>query len=135
MSPGMPLRKSQTGATFIEVMAAVGVFSLVAVGLSPSLLSARKVADLGKNRSIATTLAADKLENIRTLGAGTLVLDTTGSDGPLNASGGTTGGIFSRSWSIGSGPISGVYLITTTVSWNEHGVGNSVKLVALARAQ
>ena len=58
---------SDAGASFIEVVAAVAVFAMVAIGLSPALLSARKIADLGKDQSIATALAQDKIEQIRQL--------------------------------------------------------------------
>jgi len=112
---------------FIEVVAAVGVFGVVAVGLSPTLLSARKVADLTKNQSIATSLAEDKIEQIRTLSS-----VTTGSDGPLNADG-TSGGIFTRTWTVNSNvPTSGVNQVVVTVSWNDRPNPSSVTLVTLA---
>lgn len=122
----------QDGATFIEIIAAVGIFSFIVVGLSPSLLSTRTVADLGKNRSVATTLATDKIEQIRTLSEGALA---SGSDGPLNASGGTTFGTFSRSWSVTANtPISGISRVEMTVTWTERAVTNSLRLVALVRS-
>lgn len=126
----MTARRGQLGATFVEVLSAVGIFSLVAAGLSPSLLSTRTMADLGKNRTIATTLANDKIEQLRTLSAGSLA---NGSDGPLNANGGTTGGLFTRSWAVTPNtPLDGISRVVTTVTWRERSGGvNMVQLVAL----
>ncbi len=122
----------QSGASIIELLAAVGVFAIVVVGLSPSLLSAKSVADLGKDRAIATTLAADKLEYLRQSGASLLV---TGSDGPLNSSGGTTNGIFTRHWTITpDSPIAGLTQILVYITWNERGTLNRVDLVAVAHS-
>jgi type II secretory pathway pseudopilin PulG len=121
-------RQSERGATFIEVLAAVGVFGVVAIGLSPSLLSARKFADLTKNQSIATSLADDKIEQIRTLSS-----VTSGNDGPLKADG-TSGGIFTRTWTVNPNvPVSGVNQVVVTVSWNDRPNPSSVTLVTLTR--
>jgi type II secretory pathway pseudopilin PulG len=123
-------RRSQRGATFIEVLVAVGIFSIVTIGVSPALLSAQKFADMGKNQSIATALAQDKIEEIRRMAAGSLA---SGSDGPLNASGGTTGGIFGRSWGVtANSPMSGSSRVVVNVAWNQNGRPHSVRLVTLA---
>jgi type II secretory pathway pseudopilin PulG len=117
---------SQQGASFVEVLAAVGVFSIVAIGLSPALLSSRKVAELGKNQSIATALAQDKIEQLRVLSSA-----TSGSDGPLQPNG-ATGGIFSRSWTVTANtPIPNVNRVTVTVTWRERPNTSSVTLVTL----
>ncbi len=118
--------RGQRGSTFIEVLAAVVVFAVVAVGLSPALLSTRKVADLSTNQAIATTLAEDKIEQIRTLST-----VANGSDGPLQADG-TSGGIFNRSWTVTSStPVSGVSRVAVVVSWQDRVGTPSVQLVTL----
>jgi len=118
--------RGQRGSTFIEVLAAVSVFAVVAVGLSPALLSTRKVADLSTNQAIATTLAEDKIEQIRTLST-----VANGSDGPLQADG-TSGGIFNRSWTVTSStPVSGVSRVAVVVSWQDRVGTPSVQLVTL----
>src|SRR2546421_9490 len=122
----------QQGTTFIEVIAAVSVFALVVSGLSPALLSARKAADLSKNQSIATTLAKDKIEEFRTQtspAAGTY----NDPNNPLQP-GGTTGGIFNRSWTVTADtPISGVNRVAVTVQWSDRPAQTSVTLVTLVR--
>ena len=118
--------RSQLGASFVEVAAAVAVFALVAVGLSPALLSARKVTNLGKDQAAATTLAQDVIEQLRQAAS-----PASGSDGPLNSDG-TSGGIFSRSWAVaGNTPVSGVNQVTVTVTWQEQANTNTLTLVGL----
>ena len=118
--------RSQHGGTFIEVLAAVAVFAVVVVGLSPTLLNTRRVADLSKNQSVATTLAEDKIEQIRTLST-----VTSSSDGPLNADG-TSGGIFSRSWTVtANSPTAGISRLEVVVSWRDRPSASSVRLVTL----
>jgi Tfp pilus assembly protein PilV len=124
----IPALAAERGSSFIEVLAAVMVFALVVLGLSPSLLSTRKVASFGKNQSIAATLAADKVEQIRTLSAGAV---TSGSDGPLNADG-SAGGIFNRAWTVTPNtPMLGVSRVVVTVSWSDRPGATSVNLVTL----
>ena len=118
----------QKGSSFIELLASVGVFSIVAIGLSPALLSARKVAATSRSQSMAMTLASDKIEQIRSQ-SGTV---TAGSDGPLNADG-SSGGIFNRSWTVnGTDPEIGLSRVVVTVSWRERNMGtNAVSLSAV----
>jgi type II secretory pathway pseudopilin PulG len=118
--------RDQRGISFVEVLAAVGVLSIVAVGLSPALLSARKFAELGKNQSIATALAQDKIEQLRV--SSTV---SNGSDGPLQPNG-ASGGIFNRSWSVtANSPVQNVNRVTVTVSWRDRPNTTSVTLVTL----
>ena len=121
--------RCQKGASFIEVIAAVGVFAIVAIGLSPALLSARKFTDRSRSQSVATALAQDKIEQFRTLSAAAV---SAGTDGPLQANG-SNGGIFTRNWAVwANSPISGISRVEVTVSWPERPAGTaSVKLVTL----
>jgi type II secretory pathway pseudopilin PulG len=118
--------RNQRGISLIEIIAAVSVFAVVVVGLSPTLLGARKYAELSKNQSIATALAQDKIEELR-------VSSTVsgGSDGPLQPSG-ASGGIFSRTWTVSANsPVSNVNKVTVTVTWPERPNNSSVTLVTL----
>jgi Tfp pilus assembly protein PilV len=118
--------RDQGGVSLIEIVAAVSVFAVAVVGLSPSLLGARKFAELGKNQSIATALAQDKIEELRV--SSTV---SNGSDGPLQPSG-ASGGIFSRSWTVSANsPVSNVNRVIVTVTWPERPNTSSVTLVTL----
>ncbi len=90
------------------------------------MLNTRKVADLSKNQSIAATLAEDKIEQIRTLST-----IASGSDGPFKPDG-TSGGIFSRSWTVtANSPTTGVSRVEVVVSWPDRPNAGSVRLVTL----
>jgi Tfp pilus assembly protein PilV len=117
--------RAQHGGTYIEVLSAIAVFAVVVTGLSPALLNTRKLAELGKHQSIATTLAEDKVEQIRTLGT-----VSSGSDGPLTADG-LSGGIFTRTWTVSpNSPTADVSRVEVVVSWPGRPSG-SVRLVTL----
>jgi Tfp pilus assembly protein PilV len=118
--------RDQGGVSLIEIVAAVSVFAVAVVGLSPSLLGARKFAELGKNQSIATALAQDKIEELRV--SSTV---SSGGDGPLQPSG-ASGGIFSRSWTVTAHPtVQNVNRVTVTVTWPDRPNTSSVTLVTL----
>ena len=118
--------RDQRGFTLIEIIAAVSVFAVVVVGVSPTLLGARKYAELSKNQSIATALAQDKIEELRV--SSTV---SNGSDGPLQPSG-ASGGIFSRTWTVlANSPVSNVNCVVVTVTWPERPNTSSVRLVTL----
>jgi len=121
---------SERGATFIEVISAVSVFALTAVGLSPALLSSRKMAATSSNRSVATTLAIDKIEWLRASSA----LPAAGSES-VNSDGTTGSGIFTRSWSYSTNgydnSVTGISRMSVTVTWPDRPSPQSVTLVTL----
>jgi prepilin-type N-terminal cleavage/methylation domain-containing protein len=118
--------RDQHGVSLVEIIAAVAVFAVVVVGLSPTLLGARKYAELSKNQSIATALAQDKIEQLRVSSTA-----STGSDGPLQPSG-ASGGIFSRTWTVSAHPtVSNVNCVIVTVTWPDRPSSSSVTLVTL----
>jgi Tfp pilus assembly protein PilV len=93
---------SHGGFALVEVMVAGMIFVLVTLGLTSSTLNAKRASDGSRYASEATTLAFDKLEQLRTLAPVAADL-TSGShtDGanPLRASG-SGRGIYSRSWTV-----------------------------------
>src|SRR5437588_7907051 len=107
--------RNQNGSTFIELVAAVSVFAVVTVGLSPALLNARKAADFGKNQSIAATLAEDNIEQIRSDG----LTGTTCTTATNLQADGSAGGIFTRACTTAAGPITGTTRVAITVSWRD----------------
>jgi len=110
---------SQRGASFVELLTAVSLFAVTAVGLSPALLSTKKMAATTKYRSTATALAMDKIEEIRAGGG------QSGSD---------TTGIYSRTWSTIATNYSGVAFVNeirVRVSWSDRPITQTVELVTL----
>jgi Tfp pilus assembly protein PilV len=140
----MRARGRQNGAALIEVMVATVIFVAVSAGLTSSTINAKRTADSSRHAAEATTLAFDKLEQLRTLGSGVGDL-TSGSHSdtanPMNSN--STGqGIFTRSWTVStslptltpalmSGTLS---RIDMRVSWpNPNGGTSSVTLASYFR--
>jgi Tfp pilus assembly protein PilV len=140
----MTPRGRQHGAALIEVMVAVVIFVAVSAGLTSSTINAKRTADGSRHAAEATTLAFDKIEQLRTQTSGSGEL-TSGSHSdtanPLNTNS-TGGGIFTRSWTVStnlpsltpalmSGTLS---RIDMRVSWpNPNGGNGSVTLVSYFR--
>lgn len=125
---------SSRGSSLLEIVVAGAIFSFLVLALSPSMLNTRKAASLSGNASIATTLALDKLEQLRSqksnhadLSPGAH-LDTAN---PLRAEG-TTGGIFTRRWTVvDDTPDFGMKQVTMQVSWRDRTGQSAVNLVSL----
>ena len=140
----MTPRGRQHGAALIEVMVAVVIFVAVSAGLTSSTINAKRTADGSRHAAEATTLAFDKIEQLRTQASGAGQL-TAGSHSdtanPMNANNGA-GGIFTRTWTVStslptltptlmSGTLS---RIDMRVSWpNPNGGNGSVTLVSYFR--
>jgi hypothetical protein len=110
---------SQRGASFIELVTAVSLFALTAVGLSPALLSTKKMAAVSKNRSTATALAIDKIEQLR---AG------------ATQSGSDTQGIFSSSWSTLATNYQGIPYVNEVqvqITWPDRPATQTLNMVTL----
>jgi type II secretory pathway pseudopilin PulG len=127
--------RNHDGLSIIEVLSAVGVFSLVAASITSSVVSNIKINTRGRTTSAAAALAQDKIEHLRNivpdpvtnavpadLTAGT----HTDPGNPLTALG-DTNGTFTRIWTVGGVPQylngtvvgnrPGVVLVSVTVSW------------------
>ncbi|CAN5708249.1 hypothetical protein BH18ACT15_BH18ACT15_08550 [soil metagenome] len=59
--------RGQSGMTLIEVMAALGIFAIITVGLVPLLLSSIKGVDLNRSFQRAQELATQSMERVRNL--------------------------------------------------------------------
>jgi prepilin-type N-terminal cleavage/methylation domain-containing protein len=110
--------RGRGGFTLVEVIVAVALLSVVALGLATTLIGAQQGRAATEKWMQATQLAAAGMEQLR---AGHVL-------GPLEAP-----GDFDRSASVT--PWSdhpGLYRLEVTVSWND-GIGHRVQLTTLAR--
>jgi len=113
------------GFTIIEVMIALVVlsFGLLALGkLTASTISGNHFA---AQLSAATTLAQDKLEDVKQGSYASIASETeTGVDEQANS-----GGIFDRVTQVSDDqPASGMKTVTVTVSWDWNGSSHDVVL-------
>jgi len=95
-------RHAERGAALIEIVVALVIFIAVSLGLTSSTINARRTADNSRHAAEATTLAFDKLEQMRIESptSGDLTVGShTDAVNPMTVSG-TAGGIFTRSWTV-----------------------------------
>ena len=123
----------ESGASLIEVIVSVLIFSFVVVGFARTTMSARRTGDQSRFEAEATTLAMDKLEYLRTrLPTDTDLTSGTHVDSvnPLRPDG-TSGGVYTRSWRITSDlPMLGMSRVEMRVSWPSQIGTRSVLLVS-----
>lgn len=112
--------RRESGLSPIENVVAAVVLAFISLALASSTMHARRVADSSRWLAEATTLAVDKLEELRSLSPGASQLAAAAhSDAanPLRADG-VGGGAFTRTWSVTADlPVSGMKRIEVTVSW------------------
>lgn len=119
----LPHRDSR-GVTLIEVMAAIALLLIVALGFTLGVLTVFNKNRTAKNLTIATDLAQAKMEEIRMKGISALV---NGND-KIDSSG-NPGGTFTRIWTVVSSysGLSGLFRLDVTVNW----AGGSLTLSTL----
>jgi Tfp pilus assembly protein PilV len=132
------------GSALVEILVATIIFVAVSAGLTSATINAKRTADSSRHAAEATTLALDKLEQLRTLQSGASDL-TPGSHsdtaGVMNSTN-TGSGIFTRTWTVTS-PVASLSPVVTPgtvarvemqVSWPTPNGGNgSVTLVNYLR--
>jgi Tfp pilus assembly protein PilV len=134
MSAAMRHLRSTAGVTFIEVLAALGLFSVVAVGLTTSIVSDTKLGNQSRVVAAAASLAQDKTEQLRMIQPvlnavpGDLTLGThVDPSDPMTWLGGTQGTL-TRTWTVTGVPQylgntvvgvrPGIVQVAVTVSWS-----------------
>ena len=113
-------RANERGASLIEVIVAVLIFAVAVLGFGQTTVSSRRAGDSSRFEAEATTLAMDKLEDLRRrlptdaqLTAGT----HTDTANPLRPSG-VGGGTYTRTWQVTRNlPVVGLAQIEMRVTW------------------
>ncbi len=101
------------GFTLIEVLVAMSIFSIAVLGLAVGSTSVMRANQTSYFTTIATNLAQDKLEELKSRTAANI---TSGNDTqPVNNV------TFTLNWTVTSGsPVAGVKRIDVTVSWDDY---------------
>ena len=105
------------GFTLIEILVAMGVFAIASLGLAIGVTSVIRSNQQSYLASIATNLAQDKLEELKSTPA-TLAECTINCETPVP----TTDGVeFTRTWEVfPNDPTLGVTRIDVIVQWADH---------------
>ena len=111
--PGVP-----EGFTLIEVLVAMSIFAIAVLGLAVGATSVMRANQMGLYTTIATNLAQDRLEELKSRTAANI--NTTGS--PENISVAGVPVTFTRSWTVTStcNGVTGLTCIDVTVSWTDY---------------
>jgi prepilin-type N-terminal cleavage/methylation domain-containing protein len=125
---------STAGLTLIEVLVAIVVLALTSMGMSATGMAVIDVNTFSQRMAIATTLAQDQLEALKTLPVTAPQL-TAGahadSQNPLTATGGS-GGSYTRTWTVTPNtPAARLLTVTVTVQWTVRGTTRAVVLTTV----
>ena len=121
-------KKNQRGMTLIEVMVAMIILAIALAWLAPTLIVSMRGNRVGADVTLASTLAQDKLEELRNESFLSLMADSTGQD---------TVGTMVRNWTITpENGQDGLARIVLTLSWqDDKGKDHQVEFVTMqARA-
>jgi prepilin-type N-terminal cleavage/methylation domain-containing protein len=134
MSGGTSLAGMPAGFTLIEVAASLAIFGIVAAGIAANTVAVVQGNRIGKNLSVATTLAQDEIEQLRALDPDAAPSSLSAgvhpdANNPITASG-ARGGPFTRQWTVTrDSPLPGVSSVEVSVSWSD-GAPHTVRMSA-----
>lgn len=122
-------QESGKGFTLVEIMIAMLLLVIALVGLASVTVSVIKGNDLSRMVTTATTLAKDKMEELKNLSA------TSAGYDALTGSSDTVEAIYTRQWTVGAvgatapdNDTTKMRKITVTVTWTWNGQSHSVTL-------
>ncbi len=121
-----------SGFTLIEIMIAILVLAVALVGLAAVTTTTIKGNSFSKAMTSATTLANDKLQDLKAKTFTSTSVDAELSSGSHSDTGNPLLGIYNRTWTVadtmGSGSSIRYKTITVTVAWTWQGLSHSVQL-------
>jgi prepilin-type N-terminal cleavage/methylation domain-containing protein len=109
--------QSRAGFTMIEVMAAIGIFSVAVLGLAVGAITITKANKTSQFHTIATNMAQDKAEELKA----TSVAFVTSCSSSCETAPTSQGVTFTRKWVVtANSPSAGINKIDVTVSWTDY---------------
>lgn len=116
---GQPNTKinNDKGFTIIEVMIVIGIFAIGILAVASMQVSAFQGNRSATLRTIAITLASERMENLISQDYGAIVSDSQAEDN------------FDISWTVtNDSPLPDTKTITVTTTWNDRGESRNVNL-------
>ncbi len=122
------------GFTLIEVLIAIFLLVVAILGSISTTAIIIKSNSLSKTMTTATTLAKDKMEQLKNTGYDVLAggTDYASKDSTLQTTS-TANSIFTRIWTVTSdgSPAAGMKTVAVTVQWNWQGASHNVALTTI----
>lgn len=111
--------KGQRGFTLLEIMIAIFILVVALCGLIGVTVMAIKGNDFSKRMTTATTLAKDKMEQVKNMSYSSIVAGTTYDYLNEDSSTGTAGSYFTRKLTVTDAtPAANMKTIEVEVSWS-----------------
>ncbi len=112
---------NQKGFTLVEIMVAISIIAIGLLGLVSVTVMVIKGNTFSKTMTTATTLANDKMEQLKKTGYASLA---SGAD--------TAQSIYTRTWTVTQdSPAAGMKTVVVTVQWTWEGVAHNVTVRSL----
>jgi type IV pilus assembly protein PilV len=112
---------NQKGFTLVEIMVAISIIAIGLLGLVSVTVMVIKGNTFSKTMTTATTLANDKMEQLKKTGYASLA---SGAD--------TAQSIYTRTWTVTQdSPAAGMKTVVVTVQWPWEGVAHNVTVRSL----
>ena len=125
MSRGLKILKNSTkGFTFLEVLVAIIILTIGMLGAATFMVSIIKSNNYSNQISIATTLAQDKIEELKNISYASI---TSGTESNIDENG-DAGGIYTRTTTVDNTSHPSWSEVTVTVSWNWNNATRNVTL-------
>ena len=116
--------RNHKGFTLVEIMIAIFILVIALLGLISVTVMVVKGNSFSKTMTTATTLAKDKMEQLKNTDYGSLAGNTD-----------TAESIYTRTWTVSSdppgSPAAGMKTIAVTVTWNWQGTPRNVTLQSI----
>jgi len=115
------------GFTLIELMFALAIFMIIALGTASTIINVARNAGLSRKTMLACNLCQSKVEELKSLGYQALL----NSYEPNIDEQGDPGGVFTRTVRVSNGTIPETKLVVVTVSWRNLGLTKNVSFSTL----
>jgi prepilin-type N-terminal cleavage/methylation domain-containing protein len=117
--------RDRKGFTLVEVMIAVFVLTVALLGLISVTVMIIKGNDFSRRMTTATTLAKDKIEQVKKAPYNTISAGTTTDYLNIDSSAGATGAYFTRILTVTDNtPTTNMKTVQVVVNWNWGGTRN-----------